>query len=157
MSSDTGYEQDFFLWTREQASALRSALRANANLPIDWENVAEEIEGLGRSDRREISSRIGTIIEHLLKLQSSPAIEPRAGWRRTVQRQRGKISDLLEESPSLRPHLPSIITKEMERVRPLVADELAEHGERLADGPDYSEDQVVGDWWPSRTGDHHGP
>ena len=46
----------------EQARALRDAARAGANLPVDWENVAEEIESLGRSDRREITSRLATIM-----------------------------------------------------------------------------------------------
>ena len=54
------YEQDFFLWTKEQAAALR--LAKNSNLPLDWENLAEEIER--KSDRRELRSQI----RHLLKL-----------------------------------------------------------------------------------------
>ena len=55
------YEQDFYRWTQEQARVLRDAARVGVNLPVDWENVAEEIESLGRSDRREITSRLATI------------------------------------------------------------------------------------------------
>jgi hypothetical protein len=47
------YDQDFFLWTQEQAAALRRA--KDSNLPLDWENLAEEIECLGKSDRRELT------------------------------------------------------------------------------------------------------
>ena len=47
------YDHDFFLWTKEQAAALRRA--KESNLPLDWENLAEEIESLGKSDRRELS------------------------------------------------------------------------------------------------------
>ena len=77
------YDQDFVRWAEQQAIAIREAGSSGANLPIDWKNVAEEIESLGRSDRRELGSRIATIIEHLLKLQSSPAEgRAEAGWRR---------------------------------------------------------------------------
>ena len=48
------YEQDFFLWTKEQAAALR--LAKNSNLPLDWENLAEEIESLGKSPRAEVTN-----------------------------------------------------------------------------------------------------
>jgi hypothetical protein len=61
------YEQDFFLWTKEQAAALRLAKSlplartGDSNLPLDWENLAEEIESLGKSDRRELRSRIPSL------------------------------------------------------------------------------------------------
>jgi predicted YcjX-like family ATPase len=75
------YDEDFVRWTEEQAAALRQAKRSN--LPLDWENLAEEIESLGRSDRRELRLQITRILRHLLKLEASPAAEPRAGWRST--------------------------------------------------------------------------
>ena len=59
------------------------------HVPIDWENVAEEIETLGRSERRVVASRIQMIVEHLLKLTVSPAAGPRQGWARTVCRAAG--------------------------------------------------------------------
>ena len=80
-SSDL-YDQDFFLWTKEQAAALRRA--KESNLPLDWENLAEEIESLGKSDRRQLTSQIRRILRHLLKLEASPAARPRAGWRSTI-------------------------------------------------------------------------
>ena len=143
-----GYEQDFVQWTREQADALRSAARAGVNLPVDWENVAEEIESLGRSDRHEIENRIGTIIEHLLKLQSSPATMPRPGWRATIVRQRATVMDRLADSPSLRPQVAEIVVHQTRSARRVVALELEEFGERLAELPDYTEEQVLGDWLP---------
>ena len=69
------YEQDFFLWTKEQGAALR--LVKNSNLPLDWENLAEVIASLGKSDRRELRSQIRRILRHLLKLEISPSVEPR--------------------------------------------------------------------------------
>ncbi len=148
MANQAGYEQDYFLWSQEQANALRAAAREGANLPVDWENVAEEIESLGRSDRREIASRIGTIIEHLLKLQSSAAPDPKPGWESTIAREREAIFDLLDESPSLRREVGSMVQQRMAKERRLVSRELAARGERLADVPDYTEEQVLGDWLP---------
>lgn len=143
-----GYEQDYYLWSQEQANALRAAARAGANLPVDWENVAEEIESLGRSQRQEIATRIGTIIQHLLKLQSSPATDPRAGWRSTIVRERVELADRLAENPSLRRKVPGIIEQRMRSARRVAAQELEEHEERLAELPDYTEEQVTGDWLP---------
>ena len=81
------YDEDFVRWTEEQAAALRSAISlpagrtGSSNLPLDWENLAEEIESLGKSDRRELRSQITRVLRHLLKLDVSPAAEPRASWR----------------------------------------------------------------------------
>ena len=63
---DSLYDSDLVAWSAEQARALREAGRRRVNLPIDWDNVAEEIDSLGRSERRTLSSRIGTVIELLL-------------------------------------------------------------------------------------------
>ena len=72
------YDQDFFLWTKEQAEGLRHAKASN--LPLDWENLAEEIESLGKSDRRQLTSQVRRILRHLLRLEASPATEPYASW-----------------------------------------------------------------------------
>src|SRR5690348_12653870 len=98
------YEQDCVLWSAEQATALRNAgvARINTPSPIDWENGAEEIESLGRSERRELRRRIAVIRGHLLKLQTSPASEPRNSWIDTIDSQRRELGYALEDSPSLR-------------------------------------------------------
>lgn len=101
MPDDGLYHRDFFAWTRAQAAALRQAGAARVNLPLDWDNLAEEIDSMGISDWRSLQSALALIIEHLLKLEYSPAALPRADWQITVIRERGRIADLLEESPSL--------------------------------------------------------
>jgi len=90
MSGSTAqlYEEDFVRWTEQQSSALRDAAGVGLNLPLDWGNLAEEIESLGRSQRRELHRRIATIIEHLLNLEHSPAVDPRRGWMDTIARER---------------------------------------------------------------------
>ena len=148
------YETDFARWAEEQARALRDAQSAGANLPLDWENLAEEIEGLGRSDRRELRSRIETVIEHLLKLSFSPAREPRGGWTSTIWRERDKIEDLLLESPSLRPEMARSVAELAHRVARRVAMELEQRGEvagdvaRQVEAAKLDPDQVLGGWLP---------
>src|SRR6185437_16269637 len=108
------YEQDFYAWTQEQAALLRATggaaqagVNARQDLPahlraLDWVNLVEEIESLGRSDRWELSSRISLVIEHLAKLEFSPTPEPRVGWMETIDRSRGEIAAIPKDSPSLR-------------------------------------------------------
>ena len=99
------YDEDFVRWTEEQSSALRDAAKIGTNLPLDWENLAEEIESLGRSQRRELRNRLAVILEHLIKLEHSPTIDPRTGWMDTISRERLNIEDLLRDSPSLKNQL----------------------------------------------------
>jgi uncharacterized protein DUF29 len=89
------YERDFVLWTEQQATALRIAARTGTNQALDWENLAEEIESLGRSDRRELHSQIYRIIRHLAKLQFSPANDPRRGWCESIGDARKQIELVL--------------------------------------------------------------
>ena len=91
-----GYDEDFFLWSQEQAARIR-ALRPNS---LDWENVAEEIESLGRRDRRQIGTRLARLVQHLLKWGYQPERRSRS-WQVTILNQRTGIQKLIEESPSL--------------------------------------------------------
>ena len=110
--ADQGYDTDLALWAESQARALRDAGHTGTNLPIDWENVAEEIEALGKSQARELASRISIILVHLMKLHASPATEPRAGWRETIAQQRNDIERVLADSPSLRRTIANVIRNE---------------------------------------------
>jgi hypothetical protein len=123
------YERDFFLWTQEQAEALRRAAREGSNLPLDWENLAEEIESLGLSDKREILSLLETLIEHLLKLAASPADLPHAQWRKEIRAFRRKLNRLLADSPSLRARAPEFLKEAMAAALVDVEEELEERKE----------------------------
>jgi Domain of unknown function DUF29 len=144
------YEEDFVRWTEEQSRALREASQSGVNLLLDWENLAEEIDDLGRSVRRELRSRLGVIVEYLMKLQHSPAIDPRGGWMDTINRERLNIEDLLEDSPSLKRELPSIIEQLKPRVARLASSSLFGYGETVKKLPlpTYTESQVLGEWFP---------
>lgn len=111
----TLYEGDFVAWTKQQAEALRAAAHGATNRPIDWDNVAEEIDSLDRSEKRELDSQIGRIIETLLKVEFSRATDPRMGWIESIDDARNEIERVLETSPSLRREINAAITAEMKR------------------------------------------
>ena len=144
------YDEDFVRWSEEQSRALREAARSGVNLPLDWENLAEEVESLGRSQRRELRSRIAVILEHLLKLERSPAADPRSGWMETIARERSEIELLLNDSPSLKGDVARMIAEESLRVARLTSRVLRLHGEDVGNiaPPTYIEEQVLGDWFP---------
>ena len=150
--TDELYDRDFFLWTQEQAAALRTV--KNSNLPLDWDNLAEEIESLGKSDRRQLRSQIRRILRHLLKLEVSPASDPRAGWCSTIADSRLEIEDVLFDSPSLRREIDRMIAEELDAAAKSAATDLRQHGEpadavwaRLEKGG-FTAEQVLGDWFP---------
>jgi hypothetical protein len=149
--ADQGYDTDLALWAENQARALRDAGHAGTNLSIDWENVAEEIEALGKSQAREVASRLRTILVHLIKLQTSRASEPRAGWRETIIEQRSEIERIVEDSPSLRQTVGSVIAKELGPARRQASFALTDHGETPPidlDRISYAEAEILGDWFP---------
>ncbi|HBE58627.1 MAG TPA: DUF29 domain-containing protein [Cyanobacteria bacterium UBA11149] len=94
------YEQDFYLWIQTTAQLLKERRFEE----VEWSNLIEEIESMGRSEKKELKSRLIVLIEHLLKLmywESEKAYNAR-GWRNTVVEQRRQICLSLEDSPSLR-------------------------------------------------------
>ena len=97
------YDRDFYLWIQTTAKVLKERRFDD----VDWENLIEEIESMGRSEKKELKSRLIVLIEHLLKLmywEAEKAYNAR-GWRNTIVEQRRQISLSLEDSPSLRPLL----------------------------------------------------
>jgi len=95
------YEQDYAAWATETGRLIREGRFTE----LDLENLAEEIEAMAGRDRREVLSRLTAVIHHLLKWKYQPE-QRSASWRTTVVTQRGEITLLLEQSPSLRPTVP---------------------------------------------------
>jgi Domain of unknown function DUF29 len=147
------YDTDVYAWSERQGALLRrlaAGERVN-DADLDWPNIAEEIETVGRSERSALSSHIGNVLEHLIKLQTSPATEPRAGWKETILRARGEIERLIEDSPSLRPLVGGMVVRELQRARRLAAMALASHEQQPRVGIDtivYDEKQVLDEWFP---------
>ena len=100
------YEQDFYLWLCHNVELLRQGRISET----DIENIAEELDGMSKSQHRELLNRLKVLLAHLLKWQFEP--EHRSGsWKRTVVEQRDQIEELLEISPSLKYQLYEKILK----------------------------------------------
>ena len=111
----TLYNTDFYEWSLDQAAKLRALAAARVNSELDLENLAEEVESMAGSDRRELVSRLGIILVHLLKLAYCFYPDPRQTWINSVQAQRKSLRILFEQSPSLRRLAPDMIEKAYSR------------------------------------------
>jgi hypothetical protein len=97
MTSSAQIEEDFYGWLLAQASALR----ARGDVPIDWENVAEELEGMGRNEENSLQSYLERLLLHLLKYAYQPdKITP--SWESSIENSRDRIRLLFKRSPSLK-------------------------------------------------------
>jgi hypothetical protein len=114
----TPIEADYARWCDEQGALLRSG-KLDA---IDRENLAEEIESLGRSERREIESRLNILLLHLLrwKFQSE---KRKSGWKGSILEASRQLRRILAESPSLKNYPAQILREEYEIARLKAADE----------------------------------
>lgn len=100
-----GYDEDFAEWAHNQAALLRAGRLSE----LDIENVAEELETLARGEVRTLRSAVCGLLEHLVMLECSTALDRRVTWKTFVVRQRAAIADVLEDSPSLRSKLPELM------------------------------------------------
>ena len=105
-STSSLYDEDFAAWTSETARLLR----ASRFDEVDVAHVAEEIEDMGKSEKREMLSRLTVLIVHLLKWQYQHA-QQSSSWRSTVITQRAELDRLFEDSPSLRRSVRASIPK----------------------------------------------
>jgi Domain of unknown function DUF29 len=98
------YDADFYAWANEQASLLRSGKLSSA----DIENIAEEIESMGKSEKRELVSRLTILLLHLLKWRFQPSLLGNS-WRYTIKVQRRDLARHLADNPSLSAQLPAVL------------------------------------------------
>jgi hypothetical protein len=112
------YEDDFFEWTVEQARLLRGGELSE----IDAANIAEEIESMGLSDRRELRNRLIVLLSHLLKWAYQPDARS-SSWLGTIREQRLQIEFILEDSPSLRRVAAQLSARDYDRARRKAVDE----------------------------------
>jgi C4-dicarboxylate-specific signal transduction histidine kinase len=141
------YQDDLYAWAHDQAALLRAG-RFDA---LDLEHLIEEVEDLAGSLKSAVRSRATTVMEHLLKLQYSPAESPRLAWRQTIRTQRSRL--LNDLTPSLNRHVAERLPELYARARHDAEGALRDHGEHDAAGalPEtcpYTLDQVTGDWLP---------
>jgi Domain of unknown function DUF29 len=145
------YDRDFVSWTRQQAKLLRRAAARRPMTDLDFENLAEEIESLGKRDHRALTSNVARIIEHLLKLQHSRAEEPRGGQETSVDVRHSKARKVLADSLRLKPELQAALDESYEDGRRFAARALRREidPDVLPERCPYSLDQILNrDWWP---------
>jgi hypothetical protein len=138
------YDSDFYAWANEQAALLRSGKLSAA----DIENIAEEIESMGRSEKRELVNRLTVLLIHLLKWQYQPLLQG-PSWRTTIRIQRCDIADHLTDNPSLKSQLPDTMDR---AYRKAIMEAAAETGLREATFPTvcpWSFGQIMDEgFWP---------
>jgi hypothetical protein len=106
------YERDFYSWLMEQARHLRQG-QLDA---LDRDNLAEEIESLGREQFNKLVSALRVLMVHMLKWDHQPALRSRS-WILSIQEQRLEIADVLADNPSLMPRINEAIARAYRRTR----------------------------------------
>jgi len=96
------YDTDFAAWALEQAARVR------AGKPLDIENVAEELESLGKQERRRLEAHLTVLLTHMLKWDHQ-ALRRSRSWIASIKIQRRQARRVLEENPSLQPQLPEAV------------------------------------------------
>ena len=138
------YDTDFYAWTQAQAAALRAKDLA----ALDLDHLAEEIDALGNEQRHAVRSHLRVLLWHLLKWAYQPDHRT-PSWRTSIRNARTEITDRLDDYPSLRPHVPALLTAAYRPARGLAADET---GLPLASFPGicpWPVDQVLDEeFWP---------
>jgi hypothetical protein len=144
------YDDDFYAWTQYQAEVLRSLPTSDNR--FDRQNVAEEIEDLGKSERSAMRSEVRRILEHFLKLAHSPAAEPRVDWMVSIANARAELEDRL--TATLRNDIETVLAQLYTRAKKVASTDLQKYGERnaVAAFPEtcpYTLDQILADdWYP---------
>ena len=137
------YDQDFYAWTLQQAEALRNYQPGW----MDWENAAEELESMGKRDRREVESRVGVILMHLMKWKWQSG-KRTSSWQSTIITQRKDLAKVLEQSPSLKQVALDSVTSEWGDARRLASVETGLPESAFPETPEWDFAKVLADWWP---------
>lgn len=136
----TQYEADFVIWVEQQAALLKQGRLSD----LDVTNLIDEVEELGRSEKRALRSQVIRVIKHLLKLDYQPqAFYYLNSWRSSIAEGRTQIKLILQDSPSLKPYLVQVFA---ECYQDAVAEVVAETGLTQRMFPQecpYSQEQVL--------------
>jgi hypothetical protein len=140
----TAYGMDFCAWSADQARRLRDLKPAG----LDWENLAEEIESLGKSDRRAVGSALKVVLEHLLKWRFQPA-KRSPSWSDSIEEHRDRISRILEDSPSLASLPAELLEREHKKARRKVLRDTGLSARSVPIACPFTADQILDpDFWP---------
>ncbi|MCB1883629.1 MAG: DUF29 domain-containing protein [Geminicoccaceae bacterium] len=136
--------EDFVVWTEEQGRRLRAR-----DGGIDWEAIAEEIEGMGRSETSAYKSALRLICHHLLKWIHQPERRSNS-WRATITTARLRVQDIEDDSPSLRARREEIFAQAYGKARRIAADETGLPVGTFPEAPPFTVAEALDeDCWPS--------
>jgi hypothetical protein len=138
------YERDYYTWTQEQARALRD----HRIEEVDWTNIAEEIEDLGKREKRALRSQLVRLIGHLLKFAYAREVmwaNSSRGWELSIQGARREAQMYIDENPGLRPHVEQIFRSAYERARLEVMKALRLADSAIPETPPWTLDEIIDD------------
>ena len=138
MEAAIEYERDFYSWLMRNAGLLREGRFTE----IDVENVAEELEAMGRREKREIVSRLTVLLVHLLKWKYQ-AVRRSRSWENTILTQRMDIKELLEDSPSLHYEIEKRIKRAYKKARLKAEDETGIDKKYFPKSCPFSPEQIL--------------
>ncbi len=141
------YEKDFYGWTIASANLLRNRKFDE----LDINNLVEEIESMGRSEKRGLVSHLAVLIAHLLKWQYQPGFRTRSdgtinrSWQLTIKNQRSDVRELLDENPSLEPKILELIKRSYSKALIKVEEETGLHIESFPPECPYTPEECLND------------
>lgn len=142
------YEQDLVAWAEANARLLRTGRLAE----VDAEHIAEELEDVGKSERRALGSQLRNLMLHLLKWQFQAGLRG-PSWRRSIQNSRQEIQIVLADSPSLATQVAQMVGQEYPRALRLAVTETALPAQGFPAECPYSAEQLLDeDWLPDQQG-----
>ena len=144
MAIEQDYHRDFYAW------ALRNAelLKAGHFGAVDIEHLVEELEDVGKSERRALESHIRNLLLHLLKWQYQPQLRD-ASWRQSIRNARIAVAKIVKDSPSLKPTIPQTIVDEYPNAKADAVDETGLREEVFPVGCPYLEANLLDpNYWP---------
>ena len=144
MATSSLYERDFYAWATEQAALLRAGQLTAA----DIEHIAEEIDSMGRTEKRELVSRLAVLLLQLLTWRFQPTGRG-TSWRLTIEEQRTELTDHLADNPSLKAKLPEVIVGAYARAQLGAARETGLDRATFPAACPWSFDQMINaEFWP---------
>ena len=140
------YNADFYAWCLATAALIREGKWYD----IDREALAEEVESVGRSQKRELESRLHVLVMHLLKWRYQPEGHQHGhSWRSTIRTQRRELRLLLRDNPSLRPQVPTVVIESYPDARAEALDETGWSDTALPHDCPWTVVQILDDgFWP---------
>ena len=132
------YHQDFYLWIQ----ATTKLLQAGKFSQLDLENLIEEMQAMGRREKRELRSRLIILLMHLLKWKYQPQKRTES-WLNTINEQRISLEELFEDSPSLKPLLADIFDQCYQKARLKAVTETGLDASSFPDDSPWNESEII--------------